>query len=216
MYPKDWGLNYDYYRHYSKYGTGWNKASNLFHLEFKTHAWLRFQVLENLYIGNAMCYGEYIDINKTFNAGDIVTINMASSVEFGKKGQVSSNSANITAYYILPFTWHNFIKEESNKYIKEYYKSETQYNYLRDHYYKSKVQEVDNNRRYFRNGFDKFVEDDTLSSLLDLDTEVKNMKMINESTPFGDTEQLYYIYNYPYGCKWFNEMIQKDGRLFYE
>lgn len=98
---------------------------------------------------------------------------MANIVEFGKRGQVSSNSVRITAYYLLPFTWHNFIKEESDKYIKKYYKNETQYNYLRNHYYKSKVQEVDNNRRYFRNGSNKFVEDDTLSSLLDLDTEIK-------------------------------------------
>lgn len=153
-----------------------------------------------------MCYGEYININQTFNAGDIVTINLAKVVEFGKRGQVSSNSVNITAYYLLPFGWHNFIKEESDKYIREYYNNETEYNYLRDHYYKSKVKEVDNNRRYFRNGSNKFVEDDTLSSLLDLDTEVKNMMMAYERGIFGLTGQLYYIseYNLPYWmrCKY--------------
>lgn len=98
---------FDFYHPMSLIGSGWSTLTKMFHMEAKTWFYcIEINVKEDGFkIGYANCNGEYININKTYNSGDIIRLYMVSSLEFGEENGV--NNATVNMYYVLPFlSWY--------------------------------------------------------------------------------------------------------------
>jgi hypothetical protein len=94
---------FDFYHPASIKGTGWNPMTKNFHMEAKTWFYcLELNIKEDGFkISYCNSWGKYINVNKTYNTGDIVRLYMVSDLEFAEKQ--GARDADINIYYVLPF-----------------------------------------------------------------------------------------------------------------
>lgn len=98
---------FDFYHPASILGTGWSPLTGRFHMEAKTWFYcLELNIKEDGFkVSYCNSWGKYINVNNTYNAGDIVRLYMVSDLEFAEKE--GARNADINIYYVLPFVnWY--------------------------------------------------------------------------------------------------------------
>lgn len=188
--PKVFGYKYDTYRCWSKLQSGINPATGNSIIQAKTWFYkLEIKVKNTCSIKHAWCWDKtggtgYINIDKTYSSGDIITLYMVRLVEL----KCEPEDVEITAWYIPPFIdfWDipGKTKEEQEANKKKYLIS-------------NQLIVGGGGYVWFQNGLPKFAVDSCLTDCLLVQHKNSDLFLYNYEDSWGKNDIAFYVFQNP-------------------